>query len=477
MFIPALWAQPSPNLDPVKKNIGAQRTDAVVVIDGQLDEEAWLSAEPSNGFLQLEPNPGRPAAQPTELRILYDNSGIYIGAFLADEPDSILMELSERDDLANTDWFGVFLDPYRDGINGVGFIVTPANVQYDAKYSSFGEDDNWDAVWESQTSLNQDGWVVEIRIPYSAIRFPQAPEQIWHINFGRLIQRQQQKSFWNRIDPQQQGLLNQSGYLTGIRNIKSPVRLQATPFLAFYGEVLHDAAENPVNSWGRSINGGMDIKYGINDAFTLDMTLIPDFGEARSDNQVLNLSPFEVRFDENRPFFTEGTELFNKGGLFYSRRIGGQPLRYREVEDQLTEGEEIISNPVQTQLYNATKISGRSRKGLGIGFFNATSGREVALIRNSEGIERAFETTPFTNYNVLVLDQNLPHNSFATLINTTVLRSGSAYDANVTGTVFTLRNKDNSYAVEGKGVLSQQYFTDRTDLGHTYSLSLKKRYL
>ena len=116
------------------------------------------------------------------------------------------------------------------------------------------------------------------------------------------------------------GFLNQAGYLNGIKEIKPPLRLQATPFIAVYGENYHDKTSDPVNSFGHSINGGMDVKFGLSDAFTLDLTLIPDFGEAQSDNNVLNLSPFEVRFDENRQFFTEGTELFNKGGLFYSRR-------------------------------------------------------------------------------------------------------------------------------------------------------------
>lgn len=151
----------------------------------------------------------------------------------------------------------------------------------------------------------------------------------------------------------------------------------------------------------------MDVKYGISDAFTLDMTLIPDFGQAQSDNKVLNLSPFEVQFNENRQFFTEGTELFNKGGLFYSRRIGGTPLNYGKAYNNLQDGEEVVENPLAPQLYNATKISGRTAKGLGIGFFNATSGRTVATIRNSEGIERQVETDPLTNFNVLVFDQNL----------------------------------------------------------------------
>jgi hypothetical protein len=464
-------------LDLNKKQLKAQRISSEIKLDGVLDDENWMDVPYATDFTTLQPNPGQDPSQKTQVKILYDDEALYIGAVMYDsKPDSILQELSQRDQLGNTDWFGVFLDPYRDGINGVSFIVTPAGVQFDAKYSDFGEDENWDAVWVSQTTINSQGWVAELKIPYSAIRFPKTQMQTWHLNFGRLLRREQQKSFWSEIDPQKQGFLNQSGYLMGIKDVKSPLRLQATPFIAVYGEKYSEknAEGGKTNSFGRSFNGGMDIKYGINDAFTLDMTLIPDFGEAQSDNQVLNLSPFEVRFDENRQFFTEGTELFNKGGLFYSRRVGGRPLRAGEVNDQIAEGEEIIENPSNTQLVNATKISGRTKNGLGIGLFNAVSGRTFATIRNADGQERRVETDPLTNYNVFVLDQNLKHNSYVTFINTNVFRSGGAYDANVTGTVFSLRNKDNSYVINGSAKLSQKYAAEDTDLGYAYNLEVAK---
>lgn len=471
----ALWLYGGTDLDPAKKKVAAVRTPTAITIDGSLSEPAWLTAEEAKDFVTLEPNPGEKPDQPTEVKILFDDSGIYIGALLHDaDPKSIPRELSQRDNMGNTDWFGVFLDAYRDGINGVGFILTASGVQFDAKYSVFGEDDNWDAVWESAVAFTPEGWVAEIKIPYSAIRFPKTDEQTWHINFGRQYQRKQQKSFWSPINPEVNGLLNQSGYLTGIQGISSPFRLQATPFVAVYGQYNHDKTASPKDTYGRSFNGGMDIKYGISDAYTLDMTLIPDFGEAQSDNQVLNLSPFEVRFDENRQFFTEGTELFNKGNLFYSRRVGGTPLRYNQVYNQLQAGETVIENPQQAQLLNATKISGRSKKGLGLGLFNATVGRSYATIRSEEGGERRFETDPLSNYSVFVMDQNLPNNSYVTLINTTVWRDGEAYDANVTGAVFDLRGKKNAYSVNGSAKLSQKYRPGATDLGHTYTLSLEK---
>ncbi|MEL7020525.1 MAG: DUF5916 domain-containing protein, partial [Bacteroidota bacterium] len=465
----------SQTADADKKRIPATRVAQPVELDGQFDEAVWQNAPIATDFIENQPKPGNAAQFKTEVRVAYDNGALYIAARMYDvAADSIMRELSQRDNLGNTDWFGIFMNPYRDGINGVGFIITPAGVQFDAQYTTFGEDEDWDAVWEAKTKILEDGWTAEIKIPYSAIRFPKQTEQTWGMNFGRMVRRVGQKYFWSHVDPQQQGFLNQAGLLTNISNIKSPVRLSATPFVVGYVENHYDKTAETPSSWGRSFNAGMDIRYGINDAFTLDMTLIPDFGEARSDNQVLNLSPFEVQFDENRQFFKEGTELFNKGGLFYSRRIGGHPLRHFDVEDQLQDGETIIENPQNVQLYNATKVSGRTTKGLGVGVFNATAGRSVAIIDNPELGQREFETNPLTNYSVFVLDQNLKHNSYATLINTTVLRSGETYDANVTGGILSLNNKENSYRIYAQGALSQKYFSDDTDLGHRFQATLSK---
>ncbi len=484
LSVAALWGQ-SPN---EKRQLSALRTTERITLDGVLNEPVWAEAAVAADFVQTAPVPGAASAFSTHVRILYDNTGIYIGAEMSDpRPDSILQELTQRDRLGNTDVFGVFIDAYRDGLNGLAFLVTPAGVQVDLKISPVtsgnnngnqivtrGEDIGWDAVWFSKCFTTDKGWTAEIHVPFAALRFPKTERQTWHINFGRNIKRYNETSFWNFINPQVDGFLIQSGFIDGLENIKAPLRLQATPFLAMYGQQYHDRNSNPKSVYGRSFNGGMDIKYGISDAFTLDMTLIPDFGEAQSDNQVLNLSPFEVRFDENRQFFTEGTELFNKGGVFYSRRIGGRPLKYGSVYDQLEEGETVVSNPQQSRLINASKVSGRTAKGLGLGFFNATSGRSFATVRNPEGEDRQIETDPLTNYTVLVADQNLKNNSFVTLINTTVLRSGRDYDANVSGAVFDFRNKSNSYGLRGSGVVSQLYHPGSADLGHAFNIGVGK---
>src|SRR5690606_18508581 len=188
-------------------------------------------------------------------------------------------------------------------------------------------------------------------------------------------------------------------------------------------------------------NGGMDLKYGINDAFTLDMVLIPDFGQSKFDAEVLNLSAFEVQHEENRPFFTEGTELFTKGDLFYSRRVGGYP----SGNVSLAENEEIADFPATVDLINAFKISGRTDGNLGIGVFNAITERTFAEIENVETQETRMElVAPLANYNILVLDQRFGDNSSVSFVNTNVMREGSYRDANAAGLYMDLTNKKNT---------------------------------
>jgi len=444
----------------LSRSLEAYKTTSSIKIDGVLDEVDWAKAQMTSGFTMRSPNPGSPASNDNEIRVMYDNQAIYLGALVKDDRDSMSMQMTERDDLNNADCFGMIFCPYQDGINGVGFIMTTQGVQFDTKYSALGEDTNWDAVWDGEVTHVDEGWIVEMKIPFSALRFPDNDVQTWDINFFRKVNRKQESSFWSPIDPNINGFLNQTGQLLGISNIKSPVRLQATPFIAGYFDHNKEGnvVENPQSNSRRSFNAGMDIKYGLSDAFTLDMTLIPDFGEAQSDNQVLNLSPFEVEFDENRQFFTEGTELFNKGGLFYSRRAGGSPLY--SADQFLQEGEEVYSEPTTTQLLNASKISGRTKKGTGLGFFNAVAGKSFATI-GTEGNKRDVEISPLTNYNVMVVDQNLKNNSFVSLVNTNVTRVGDDYDANVTGAIFDLKNKNQSYAIQGGMALSQQFFSNK----------------
>jgi len=472
----------------VKRKIAVKEINTPIKIDGELNEAAWKDAPVADKFIALRPTPFRPENpdNASEVYFLYNAEGIYVGGYFHEKTkDSISHELVGRDGFGANDFVGVIFDTYYDKINGFEYFVTPMGEQMDAKQApnmnGDSEDFSWNAVWESSAKIHEDGWSFEMFLPYSAIRFGKSRIQDWGLNIVRRRQKSGEQLFWQSIDPNVNGFLTQEGLLTGLENIKPPVRLQLSPYFSTYQN--HDAnAKAGESKNATTFNGGMDIKYGLNQAFTLDMTLIPDFGQVQTDNLILNLSPFEQKFNDNRSFFTEGAELFNKGNLFYSRRIGrvgDRPLHYWDVGEEGThynDSEMVYKNPRQVKLLNATKISGRTQGGLGIGFLNAITKPQYAVVKNTEnGIERNIETDPLTNYNVLVLNQTLKHNSSVSLVNTNVWRSGKDYDANVTSGLFDLYDKKNTWNVNGNVSFSNLVgVNNKTITGYAHALYMGK---
>ncbi len=434
-------------------------------IDGNLNDVCWSNVEVSTDFVTNQPEFGKPSAFRTEVKILYDDNAVYIGAYLFDkECSKVSCQLAGRDETSNADLFAVGFDTYNDKLNGFRFQVSAAGVQSDTRLSPGSNDVNWDAVWFSKVSMKEDGWVAEIKIPYSALRFPKREDQTWGLQFVRFVQRINEVSSWSPVNPQIDGVVNQWGRLEHLINISPPLRLSFIPYFTagFQRDPVSMVPKVMANR--KIISGGMDINWGINESFTLNTTLIPDFGQVQSDNKVLVLGPFEQQFSERRPFFTEGIELFNRrislapGQLFYSRRIGDVPTLYYNAPYFLKEKEVLKSNPGATQLYNATKLSGRTNKGLGIGMLNSVTAPMHAVIEDEiSGAKRKEQTEPLANYNVLVIDQSLKNNSRIGLTNTNVIRKGDWRDANVTSLNFQIRDKTNTFSHSGFTNLSQIY--------------------
>lgn len=387
-----------------------------VVLDGALDEPVWLRTLPAEGFTQLAPHPNQPPSQPTEVRMAFDDQGLYIGARMWDSaPDSILHQLSPRDATDNTDLFSIWFSTFNDGINGVRFTTTPEGIQVDELLNGTASDISWNAPWDVATRIDSVGWTAEFRIPWMAFRFTNQRDQVWGFNCSRTIRRIRESSFWQPQDPTLEGELNQGGVLLGIGGIDPPARISLFPYVSGYVNTAEGAVVG-------SYKGGMDLKLGLGDAFTVDMTLVPDFGQVVADNLVLNLSPFEIQFNENRPFFQEGTELFNKAGLFYSRRIG-----------------------VDDQLLNATKIYGRTASGTGMGLLTAVARDTVG---GGDGLNQ---------YTVAVLDQNLPNNGFVNTTTTLVLHEGDQPDASAHAVAFDVRDPQQRWSASGSARLNRYY--------------------
>ncbi len=454
-----IWSQ---TLD--KKTLNIKRTDVAPKIDGVLDDKAWEEAEVATDFTQFRPEMGvvpKPH-QKTEVKMTYDDDAIYVSAYLHDNPEDIQRQLTSRDNFGQSDFFLVVLNPNNDAQNDTEFFVFSSGTQADAVANpSNGEDFGWSAVWDSAVNIVDDGWIVEMKIPYRTLRFSK-DVKTWGLQFHRRFQVDNTQYTWNPLDRTKGNIGLYHGELTGIENIEPPTRLIFYPF-----------ASTVFNNMDPSIYRlGLDVKYGVTENFTLDATLIPDFSQAAFDNVRLNLGPFEQTFGEQRQFFQEGVDLFNKGGLFFSRRIGSAPTGSVD----LAANEEIIGDfPSEVKVLNAMKLSGRTKKGLGVGILNAITEKTDVTIRNIDTGERRLETVePFTNYNILVVDQQFNGNSSISLVNTNVMREGDFRDANVTALVADISNKRNTYNIRGNVRMSNRNLASGTETGLSSFFLIRK---
>ncbi|WP_298533535.1 DUF5916 domain-containing protein [uncultured Algibacter sp.] len=458
-----------------KKVYQITRTKVPPTIDGVLDEKIWDTLQVASNFIQFRPDIGHTPSKEkrSEVKLTYDDDAIYISAYLYDNPEDMMRQFTKRDNFGQSDFFGIIFNPNNDAQNNTEFFIFSSGTQADAIDSpGVGEDFDWNAVWDSAVKIQKDGWTLEVKIPYRTLRFTQQENPTWGIQFHRHYRKTRKQYTWNAIDVTKGNFGLYHGQLKGLKNIKPPTRLSFYPYASglvsnFEGKTETDFA------------AGLDLKYGITENFTLDATLIPDFSQVGFDNVRLNLGPFEQRFTEQRQFFTEGIDLFNKGNLFYSRRVGGSPYYTPELEDN----EEFVDYPEKVQLINAIKVSGRTRKGLGVGFFNAITKETYTTIETSEiknegtSEEETVKTRrtelvePLTNYNIMVLDQQFNKNSSVTLINTNVTRDGDFKDSNVTGFLFDINNKKNIYGTNGEIKMSS--FNDIEDKPNGYSAKLE----
>jgi hypothetical protein len=390
------------------ESVRAVRTTEPIRVDGRFDEEAWNRAPVFSGFLQRDPDEGEPATESTELRLLFDDRALYVGVKLHDSaPGSISRQLSRRDDIAEADSFTLFLDPHRDRRTGVLFQVSAAGVQRDAAiYDDIFEDDTWDAVWESAISVDADGWKVEMRLPLSQLRFSTSPGHAWGINARRVVHRKNENSWLVLVPKNETGLASRMTDLEGLDGVEPGRRLELLPYVSARAEFI--APESPGDPWNDGSRGfagtGVDFRYGLGTGMTLVGAINPDFGQVEVDPAVVNLTAFETFFEEKRPFFTEGSQIFLRFGrsgasdyttffypepiLFYSRRIGRAP--------QGGAAGDFTDVPASTTILGSAKLVGRAR-GWNIGFLDAVTAPEQARV-SRDGVQSEVEVEPITNY-------------------------------------------------------------------------------
>ncbi len=379
-------------------------------IDGKLTEPVWQQ-QPISEFIQRDPNEGNPASERTEVWIAYDDANIYVAARMYDsKPESIDASLARRDDFVDSDWFHFFVDPYNDKKSGYYFGVNAGGTLSDGILFNDSWDDNaWDGIWRAQTNVDENGWSLEMQIPFSQLRFNESDKMTWGINFKRNLKRNKESSYFVMVPKKESGFVSRFALLEGLNGIKPKQRFEVTPYVVQKAQYLVHDANDPFyksNQYNTAI--GADLKIGIGSNLNLDVTINPDFGQVEVDPAVINLSAFESYFNEKRPFFIEGFDLFyfgigginNNWGfnfgwpeLFYSRRIGRSPQG--PISDA-----EYADYPTETRILGAAKLTGKLDESTSVAALSAITERTYATLFNN-GTKTNEEVEPLTHYGVL----------------------------------------------------------------------------
>jgi uncharacterized protein DUF5916 len=379
--------------------------DPAPVLDGRLDDPAWARATPMTDFIQRGPEPGAPSPFRTVGRIVVDDDAIYVAMEAFDpEPARIVGRLARRDQMPSSDWLAFMVDSDRDRRTAYMFLVNPREVKADAIVANSQEDDfRWDAVWDVEAEVTDEGWVAEYRIPLAMLRFSEG-QTSWGVQLGRIIQRTDETSFWSETPPQDPNIATFFGELNGVETLRSPARLEVLPYTLAQLTRAPGLEDDPFfehSDW--KLSGGLDLKYGLTSNLTVDATLNPDFGQVEADPSQVNLSAFETFFEERRPFFIEGADIFNLSlgvgdgdieTLFYTRRIGRAPQGNADSQGG------FLDAPIQTSILGAAKVSGRTAGGWSIGVLDAVTDEEEAKVLTGAGERLDPVVEPLTNYAV-----------------------------------------------------------------------------
>ncbi|MEO7086444.1 MAG: DUF5916 domain-containing protein [Gemmatimonadaceae bacterium] len=391
----------------------AARRSGPITLDAKLDEPAWAAATPISNFTQFDPDNGLPASQRTEVRFLYDDDALYIGAKMYDTEGAkgVTTRLVRRDATFDSDYFEIVIDGYHDHLSGAFFDVNPSGSKSD--YIGVGTsccDNSWDPVWEAATHIDPDGWTAEIRIPYSQLRFSRDSVQTWGVQVRRFIKRRNEEDDWSFWKKNETGGAARFGHLENIHVPARTSRVELLPYAVSKSSSLGGDPGDPFNTHARpSVRVGLDLKDRLTSNLTLDATINPDFGQVEVDPAVLNLSAFETFFPEKRPFFIEGAQVFDFGSTncnfcsnmenmrgFYSRRVGRAPTGADLAQNNF----QFSDVPDATTILGAGKVTGRTASGYTVGLLEALTGRADARVQSANGVRGDQEVEPLANYTV-----------------------------------------------------------------------------
>ncbi|PQB05181.1 DUF5916 domain-containing protein [Aureitalea marina] len=477
-FIPlTLWSQDETNPYPKRSYTTTSIQGQTIKIDGVLDDEAWNAVEWTSDYVEFQPDVGTEPSQQTKMKIVYDDKNLYV-AFYCLESDMSNLErrLGRRDDFPG-DWVEINIDSYNDDRSGFSFTASVSGVKGDEFISDNGNfDSSWNPIWYLATSIQEDGWIAEFRVPLSQLRFGNDEEQVWGIQSTRRYFANEERSLWQPLPANPPGWVSEFGELRGLIGLKPQKQLEIQPYTVAQLDTYEAEPGNPFRDGSDPrLTGGLDAKIGVTNDLTLDLTINPDFGQVDADPGAIALDGFEIFFPERRPFFVENKNVFDfrvGGGadnVFFSRRIGRPPQGGTSVDPSKGEFQDI---PAFTTILGAAKFSGKTKDGWAIGVLESVTAEEKGEIELSDdpefiaglpevGEAREEVVEPLTNYFVGRVQKDFnDRNSYVGGIMTSTVRR---MDPNVSflrshaysgGIDFRHNWKDRKYYVEGTGILS-----------------------
>jgi hypothetical protein len=444
-------------------------TGEVPRIDGFLDDEIWQNIPTTAAFLQLEPVEGAAPSEETSVQIAYDEEALYIAVRCYDKnPADIVSRLVRRDAESEADWVLISLDPHLDRQTGRFFGAYASGSVSDGIYANDRDDDDtWNGVWEVKTAIDATGWVAEFRIPYYVLRFSPREEYVWGLNIERYISRKREHLHWNLMYKGEPGLVSQFGYLEGIRSINPPLHLEYTPYAM--GRTIVDGGSDYFG------NAGSDIRYGISSSLSLTAAINPDFGQVEADPAQLNLTAFEDFFDEQRPFFVEGADLFTSGdyALFYSRRIGRRPGYFALPEDATEE-----DRPEATTIIGALKLTGKTEGKTSFGLLQAVTASEradIARVVDADTKRDKYRVEPLTNYLVGRVRQDVLEGTSNIGLFASSVNRRDGHSAYVGAADWDLKFRKDTYNITGILAASRAGINSDRKSGYIAHIELDKR--
>jgi hypothetical protein len=387
-----------------RKQARAVRVDSTAVrLDGRLDEAAWRAAPPITDFVQKEPDEGAPPGDPIDVRLVFDDDALYVGARMHSSVP-VRAPLGRRDDNDQAEHIMVSLDTYLDRRTASTFGITAAGVRLDRYYASDDEnnaDDGYAPVWAGRVSRDATGWTAELRIPFSQLRFNDRTPQVWGMNIERRVPARNEEVLWALVPRTENRWASLFGELHGIDGIRPRRRLELLPYVAGASQVIGGRnLDNPFTS-AANLEGraGLDVKMGLGSNLTLEATVNPDFGQVEADPAEVNLSAVETFFSERRPFFLEGSDLLSGfvNNYFYSRRIGAAPAGRASGD--------FVDQPRAATILGAAKLTGRLQSGTSVGVLAAVTGEEAARTFSVASASGTTRVAPRTIFGVARVEQ------------------------------------------------------------------------